>query len=57
MLFGLEMVALTKRQETELKMLRLSLGVARMDRITNYHIRGTVQVRQLGDKVREAGLR
>ena len=47
-LFDLEMVAPTKRQETErevaeLKMLRFSLGVMRMDRIRNDHIRGTVQ--------------
>ena len=40
MLYGLETVALTKRQEAdmevaELKMLRFSLGVTRMDKIRN----------------------
>ena len=44
-LFCLETVVLTKRQETdvevaELKMLRFSLGMTRMDRIRNKHIRG-----------------
>ena len=57
MLSGLEAVALTKRQEAELevaelKMLRFSLGVTRMDRIRNEYIRGTVQVGRFGDKVR-----
>ena len=40
----------------ELKMLRFSLGVTRMDRIRNEYIRGTVHVRCFGDKVREARL-
>ena len=45
MLYGLETVALTKRQEAEmevaeLKMLRFSLGVTRMDKIRNEYIRG-----------------
>ena len=45
MLYGLETVALMKRQEAEmevaeLKMLRLSLGVTRMDKIRNEYIRG-----------------
>ena len=44
MLFGLEMVALTKRKETVLKMLRFSLRVMRTDRIKKEHIRGTAQV-------------
>ncbi|KAK2913101.1 hypothetical protein Q8A73_007214 [Channa argus] len=62
MLFGLETVALKKRQEAELevaelKMLRFSLGVTRMDRIRNEDIRGTAHVRCFGDKVREARLR
>ena len=62
MLYGLEAVALTKRQEAELevaelKMLQFSLGVMRMDRIRNEYIRGTAQVGRFGDKVREARLR
>ena len=49
MLYGLETVALTKRQEaemevTELKMLRFSLGVTRMDKIRNEYVKGTAQV-------------
>ncbi|KAK3535188.1 hypothetical protein QTP70_004749 [Hemibagrus guttatus] len=46
MLYGLETVSLRKRQESELevaelKMLRFSLGVTRLDRIRNEYIRGT----------------
>ena len=49
MLYGLETVALTKRQEAEmevaeLKMLRFSLGVTRMDKNRNEYIRRTAQV-------------
>ena len=53
MLYGLETVALTKRQEmevAELKMLRFSLGVTRMDKIRNEYIRGTAQVGKFGEK-------
>ncbi|KAK3558164.1 hypothetical protein QTP86_011860 [Hemibagrus guttatus] len=62
MLYGLETVTLRKRQESELevaelKMLRFSLGVTRLDRIRNEYIRGTAHVGRLGDKVREARLR
>ncbi|MED6266859.1 hypothetical protein CHARACLAT_006300 [Characodon lateralis] len=57
MLNGLEIVALRKRQETELKeaemkTLRFSLGLTRMDRIMNEYIRGIAQVRCVGDKAR-----
>ena len=41
----------------ELKMLRFSLGVTRMDRIRNEFIRGTAQVGQFRDKMRKARLR
>ncbi|KAK3560369.1 hypothetical protein QTP86_006453 [Hemibagrus guttatus] len=59
MLYGLETVSLRKRQESELevaelKMLRFSLGVTRLDRIRNEYIRGTAHVGRLGDKVRRA---
>ena len=52
----------TKRQEAELevaelKTLRFSLEVMRMDRIRNEYIRGTAQVGQFGDKAKEAKLR
>ena len=62
MLYGLETVTLTKRQEAEmevaqLKMLRFSLGVTRMDKIRNEYIRGTAQVGKFGEKTREARLR
>ncbi|KAK3566941.1 hypothetical protein QTP86_006766 [Hemibagrus guttatus] len=62
MLYGLETVSLRKRQESELevaelKMLRFSLGVTRLDRIRNEYIRGTAHVGRLGDKVREARLK
>ncbi|KAK3548241.1 hypothetical protein QTP70_005820 [Hemibagrus guttatus] len=57
-----ETVSLRKRQQSELevaelKMLRFSLGVTRLDRIRNKYIRGTGHVGRLGDKVREARLR
>ncbi|KAK3538588.1 hypothetical protein QTP86_006676 [Hemibagrus guttatus] len=62
MLYGLETVSLRKRQESELevaelKILRFSLGVTRLDRIRNVYIRGTAHVGRLRDKVREARLR
>ncbi|KAK3514351.1 hypothetical protein QTP70_015880 [Hemibagrus guttatus] len=57
-----ETVSLRKRQESELevaelKMLRFSLGVTRLDRIRNEYIRGTAHVGRFGDKLREARLR
>ena len=58
----METVALTERQKAELevaelKLLRLFLGVTRMDRIRNVDIRGKAQVGNVGDKVREGRLR
>ena len=52
MVYGLETMTLRKRQEAEmevaeLKMLRFSLGVTRMDKIWNEYIRGTAQVGRL----------
>ena len=51
MMYGLEKLAMSKRQEAELevaelKMLRFSLGVTRMDRIRNEVIRGTTHNRR-----------
>ena len=62
MMYGLETLAIGRRQEAELevaelKMLRFSLGVTRMDRIRNEVIRGTTQTGRLGGKAREARLR
>ena len=53
MLYGFEMVSLTKRQGKELevadyKMYRLSFDVSRMDRIRNEHLIGTAKARQCG---------
>ena len=58
----LETAALTKKQEaelevTELKMLRFSLGVTKIDKIKNEYIWGTAHVKRFGDKTREARLR
>ena len=54
-------MALTKRQEAamevaELKMLRFSLGVTRMDQIRNEYTRGSAQVGRFGAKTRQARL-
>ncbi|KAK3561460.1 hypothetical protein QTP86_002812 [Hemibagrus guttatus] len=59
MLYCLETASLRKSEleVAELKMLRFSLGVTRLDRIRNEYIKGTAHVGRLGDKVREARLR
>ena len=62
MLYGLETVAVTKKQVeemevAEMKILRFTLGVTRKDKIRNEHIRSTVKVEQLGMKIREGRLR
>ena len=47
MFFGLDTVALTKKQEVEvadLKMVRFSVGGKNMERIRIEHIRGTAQI-------------
>ena len=55
-------MALTNRQKAEmevaeLKMLRFSLGVTRMNKIGNEYTRGTARVGRFGEKAREARLR
>ena len=62
MLHGMEMVAVTERQEgemevAELKIVRWALGVTRKDKIRNEHVRGTAKIAKLGDKFRNATLR
>ena len=58
MLYGLETVALTKRQQAKMEVAELKifyyydflLGVTRMDKIRNEYIRGTAQVGRFGEK-------
>ena len=62
MVYGLETVAVTKKQVeemevVEMKMLRFAMGVTRKDKIRNEYIRSTVKVERLGMKMREGRLR
>ena len=62
MVYGLETVAVTKKQVeeievAEIKMLRFAMGVTRKDKIRNENIRSTVKVERLGMKMREGRLR
>ena len=62
MLYGLETVALMKRQEAEmevaeLKMVRFSIGMTREDEIRNKYIRRKTQMGRCGEKTRKARLR
>ena len=62
MVYGLETVAVTKKQVeemevAEMKMLRFTMGVTRKDKIRNEHIRSIVKVERLGMKMREGRLR
>ena len=62
MVYGLETVAVTKKQVkemevAEMKMLRFAMGVTRKDKIRNEYIRGAVKVEPLGMKMREGTLR
>lgn len=55
MMYGLETVALTKRQEAELEMAELKmlifvLRATRMDSIRNEYLRGTAQVECFREK-------
>ena len=62
MVYGLETVAVTKKQVeemevAEMKMLRFAMGVTRKDKIRNEDIRSTVKVERLRMKMREGRLR
>ena len=62
MVYGLETVAVTKKQMqemevTEMKMLRFAMGVTRKDKIRNEYIRNTVKVGRLGMKMKKGRLR
>ena len=62
MVYGLETVAVTKKQVeemdvAEMKMLRFAMEVTRKDKIRNEHIRSTVKVERLGMKMWEGRLR
>ena len=62
MLYGMETVAVTKRQlekmeVAELKMVRWALGVTRKDNKRNEYVRGTAKIAKLGDKLRNERLR
>ena len=62
MVYGLETVAVTKKQVeekevAEMKMLRFAMGVTRKDKIRNEHIRSSVKVERLGMKMREGRLK
>ena len=62
MVYGLEMVAVTKKQVeemevAEMKMLRFAMGVMRKDKIRNEHIRSTDKVERLGIKMKESRLK
>ena len=64
MVYGLEMVVVTKKkvkemEVAEMKMLRVVMGVTRKDNIRNEYIKDTVtcKVKRLGMKMREGRLR
>ena len=61
MVYGLETVAVTKKQVeemevAEMKMLRFAMGVTRKDKNGNEYIRSTVKVVRLGMKIKEGRL-
>ena len=62
MVYGLETVAVTKKQVeemevAEMKMLRFAMGVTRKDKIRNEYIRDTIKVKRLEMKMKEGRLR
>ena len=62
MVYGLETVAITKKQVEEMevakmKMLKVAMGVTRKDKIRNEYNRSTVKLERLGMKMREGRMR
>ena len=62
MVYGLETVAVTKKQVkemeiAEMKILRFAMGVTSKDKIRNEYIRDTVKVERLGMNMSEGRLR
>ena len=62
MVYGLDTVAVTKKQAeemevAEMKILRFAMGVTSKDKIRNEYIRVTVKVERLGMKMREGRLK
>ena len=62
MVYGLESVAVTKKQVeqmevAEMKMLRFAMRVTRKDKFRNVYVMNTVKVERLGMKMREGRLR
>ena len=62
MVYGLETVAVTKKQVEEIKaawmkMSRFAMGVTGKDKVTNEYIRSTIKLERLGIKMREERLR
>ena len=61
MLYGMESLPLTKKEEqkmevAEMKMLRFTYGVTKMDQVRNEVVRGKLQVGEFSGKVRERRL-
>ena len=61
MVYGLETVAVTKKQVEEMEVrdenVEVAMGVTRKDKIRNEHIRSIVKVERLGMKMREGRMR
>ncbi|XP_063590723.1 uncharacterized protein LOC134767599 [Penaeus indicus] len=58
-MYGLETIPLTKAAESkmevaEMRMLRFSLGLTRLNRVPNAEVRKQLQTRRFGDKLRES---
>ena len=56
-LYGLETLALTNRHQADVKLVRFTLGVTRMDKIRNEYIRGTEHVGPFAAKTQQVRLR